>query len=196
METPLSHLLEMPDDLGAYEPTVERAPLNALIREPISDKEELSARARTTATLFQHGLEASIDDKEELVASQQFQRHIQQLPIQANTLERPAVVLKLTAMMSEYDFEVVRDASQMRTYVTNRLLEESAPGMPANIRIRALESLGKITGVDLFTERTEITVKTMTVESIESKLHEKLRLLLPQEYAEIINETKGANAAE
>lgn len=192
MEQPLSHLLDLPEDEGAFEPLIERAPMSKLIRPAISDKEELRARAASAAEMFKHGLEATMDDEEELIARQQFNRHIQQLPLQTNTLSRPAIVLKLSALMSEYDYEVARDASQLRTYITNRLLEESDPKQPANVRMRALENLGKITGVDLFTERKEITVKSMPVESLEEKLHAKLKTLLPAEYAEILQENPRA----
>jgi hypothetical protein len=155
-----------------------------------NDREDLHARVKTTAALLQHGLEASLDDEEEQTATKQFNRVIQQLPIQANTLNRPGIVLKLAAMMGEYDYEVVRDAAQMRQYVTNRLLEESDPKMPATQRLRALQLLGTITEVGLFTERTEVTVKTMPIESLEAKLHAKLQTLLPMEYTEILNESK------
>ena len=184
----LEHLIDMPEDLGVFEPTIERAPLDHLLRPDVSEHELLKAKAQTVAAMFQHGLGATIDEQEETVAMQQFQRHIQQLPIEPHRVNTPAIVLKLTAMMSEYDFQVVRDAAQMRTYVTNRLLEESDPKMPASQRIKALDMLGKISGVDLFTERTEITIKTITTENLESKLHEKLRLLLPEEYSEIASE--------
>jgi len=188
MESLLEHLIRMPEDLGTYEPTIERAPAKELIRDASSDRELIKAKAKTTATMLQHGLEATIDDAENDKALQQFHRHIQQLPIEPHTLNSPAVVLKLTALLSEYDHEVVQDAAQMRTYITNRLLEESGPDKPANVRMRALENLGKITGVDLFTERSEVTVKTITTENLEQRLHDRLRTLMPDEYRRIMEE--------
>jgi len=188
MEALLNHLLDMPEDLGTYEPTIERAPLKHLIRDAINDRDLLKAKSKTVASMMQHGLEATIDEAEDTKAMQQFHRHIQQLPIEPQSLNSPAVVLKLTALLSEYDHEVVRDAAQMRTYITNRFLEESGPDKPAQVRMRALENLGKIDGVDLFTERSEVTIKTLPTESLEAKLHDKLKMLLPAEYAEILSE--------
>ena len=98
--------------------------------------------------------------------------------------------MKLGALLSEYDHEVVRDAVQMRQYITNRLLEESDPKMPAGQRLKALQMLGQITEVGLFTERVEMTVKTMPMDNLEAKLYSKLKTLLPQEYTEILNEPK------
>ena len=42
------------------------------------------------------------------------------------------------------------------------------------IRIRALELLGKMKDVGLFTDRIEITHKTKTDEELEAELHKKL----------------------
>ena len=192
MNTPLSHLINMPDDIGMYEPRIEHAPIGTLIRKAKSDREEVRAKAEATAFMMQHGLQATTTDEEERIAEQQFHRHIQHLPIDTHKINHPAVILKLTAMLSEYDHEVVRDAAQMRQYVTNRLLEESDSKMPAQQRLAALKLLGQITEVGLFTERTEITVKTMPMENLEAKLYDKLKTLLPQEYTAIAREVRGA----
>lgn len=188
MQTILQHLIDLPEEIETYEPRVEHAPLDTLIRSPETEREAVEAKAKTTAVLFQHGMEATMDSEEELEATKQFHRLLQHKPMELNRINQPGIILKLAALLSEYDYEVLRDAEQMRTYVTNRLLEESHPDMPANVRLRALENLGKITEVGLFTERTEITVKTMSLENLEAKLHERLITLLPAEYAEILNE--------
>lgn len=181
MSTPLSHLLELPDDLGAYEPLVERAPMERLIRAPSNARDEIKARAESVASMLSHGLEVDVDEEEETEALVQFNREIQQLPISSASFHKPAVVLKLAGLLSEYDHEVVRDAVQMRQYVTNRLLEESDPKMPASQRMAALKALGSITEVGLFTERSEVTVKQLPQESLEATLYAKLKTLLPTE---------------
>jgi len=86
-----------------------------------------------------------------------------------------AAAQHLQLLLSEYDRQVVKDAIQIRTFVTNRLLEEAQPG--AKYSVRALELLGKITGVDLFTERSEITIKNKTHEELEQAVREKLQRL-------------------
>ena len=186
----LQHLIDFPDDISDYEPRIEHASLSSLIRSEKSDKEGALARAKTVAMMFNHGMEAELDEEEALVASQQFHRHLQDMPIQTSVLTKPGIVMRLGALLSEYDHEVVRDAVQMRQYITNRLLEESDPKMPASQRLKALQMLGQITEVGLFTERIEMTVKTMPVENLEARLYDKLKTLLPQEYTEILNETK------
>ena len=192
MNNSLAHLLDMPDDLGAYEPLIERGVLEDLIHTPTSERALLMAKAKTVGVMLQYGLEATVDDEEETAALQQFNRSVQQLPISQAALNSPAIIMKLTALLSEYDYSVVRDAAQMRTYVTNRLVEESDPKMPAGQRLRALDMLGKINGVDLFTERTEITIKTQNTESLEARLHDRLRVLLPAEFDAIVAEQNSA----
>lgn len=92
-------------------------------------------------------------------------------------LKRPAVVLHLEALLSEYDHEIIQDATQVRRYVTNRLIEESSPDKDPKYTLRALENLGKITEVGLFTERVEVTVKQQTTEELEDKLKKALEIL-------------------
>lgn len=92
-------------------------------------------------------------------------------------LQRPAVVLHLEALLSEYDYEVLRDATQIRQYVTNRLLEESSPDKDPKQTLKALQMLGNITEVGLFTERHEITVKQQTTEELEDKLKQALEII-------------------
>jgi len=92
-------------------------------------------------------------------------------------LKRPAVVLHLEALLSEYDHAIIQDATQVRQYVTNRLLEESSPDKDPKQSLRALQMLGNITEVGLFTERTEITIKQQTTEELEDKLKQALEII-------------------
>lgn len=87
---------------------------------------------------------------------------------------RPGSILKLEALLTEYDHQVVESATQLRTYVTNKLIEESSHP-DAKIRIKALELLGKIGDVGLFAEKIEISVKERRTEEIDALLQEKLQ---------------------
>jgi hypothetical protein len=68
---------------------------------------------------------------------------------------------------------VVKNAVQIRTFVTNKLILESS-NPDARVRIRALELLGKISDVGLFTERSEVTVTHRSTEELRKSLREKL----------------------
>ena len=93
-----------------------------------------------------------------------------------STVQNSATAVHLQALLSEYDVQVVKTAAQIRTYVTNSLIEEAAPGNKN--RIRALELLGKISEVGLFTERSEVTVKHQTTVELEQKVRDKIASLI------------------
>jgi hypothetical protein len=89
----------------------------------------------------------------------------------------PGVVVHIKAILSEYDHQVVQSAVQIRNYVTNRLLLEAESAPPAQ-RMRALELLGKISDVGLFTDKSEVTMQHRPTPELEQILHERLHELL------------------
>jgi hypothetical protein len=80
-------------------------------------------------------------------------------------------------MLSDYDHQVVQEAVQLRRYVTNKLIEDTGLSDPRH-RLRALELLGKISDVGLFSDKTEITVKNVTAEDLEAQIKSKLFKIL------------------
>jgi hypothetical protein len=80
----------------------------------------------------------------------------------------------------------VKSAQQMRTYVTNKLIIDSANPDP-RIRLKSLEMLGKISDVGLFTDKTEITMRHRPTEELEQMLRERLTKVLE---AEVVNNNK------
>lgn len=98
-------------------------------------------------------------------------------------LADPGVVAHLSALLSEYDRVVVKSAAQLRTYITNKLLLETADRDP-RIRLKALEMLGKISDVGLFTEKTEITMRHRPTEELEQLLRERLTKVIEGEIVE------------
>ena len=91
----------------------------------------------------------------------------------ASAMSTPEGALYVENILTAYDMEVVRDSKRLRNYVTNKLVMESE-NPDARIRMRALELLGKISDVGLFTERTEITVNNRSTVELENSLREKL----------------------
>jgi hypothetical protein len=89
-------------------------------------------------------------------------------------------VAHLGALLNEYDKTIVQSAGQLRTYITNRLLVES-DNKDARIRMKALEMLGKISDVGLFTDKTEITMRHRPTEELEQMLRERLTRVIEAE---------------
>lgn len=97
-----------------------------------------------------------------------------------NDLSRPGVVAHIGALLNEYDKTVVKSAAQLRTYITNRLLLETDNADP-RVRLRALEMLGKVSDVGLFTDKTEITMRHKPTEELEQLLRERLTRVIEAE---------------
>jgi hypothetical protein len=98
-------------------------------------------------------------------------------------METPEGAYHVNSILTQYDMDVVHDAKRLRHYVTNRLVLESENPDP-RIRMKALELLGKVSDVGLFTERTEITVNNRSTVDLENSLRDKLRRLMGTEDAE------------
>lgn len=100
-----------------------------------------------------------------------------------STIANPNGAYAVARVLREYEQEVVKDAKVLRTYVTNKLIMET-DDEDARVRLRALELLGKISDVGLFTERTELTLNTRSTTDLESTLREKLKRLTSYEDVE------------
>lgn len=88
-------------------------------------------------------------------------------------LKTPAAVRHITGMLTAYDWEFVQMAKELRGYTVAKLFEETqSPN--ANIRLKALGLLGKVTEVGLFTDKVEIKKTDLTDEEIDKKLKDKL----------------------
>lgn len=98
-------------------------------------------------------------------------------PLPPPDIYTSAVGARLSALLNEYDKQVVKDAAQLRTYITNRLIEISNCGQTKD-ELRALELLGKISDIGLFTEKSEITVTHTTSASLEHAIKDKINRLL------------------
>jgi len=104
----------------------------------------------------------------------------------------PAAILLTKSLLEQYSHAVVENALQLRQLVTNRLIIESDNADP-RVRIRALELLGKISDVGLFTERSEVVVTHQSSTELENKLRDKLRRLMGDEdVVDVVDMADGA----
>jgi len=85
------------------------------------------------------------------------------------TEKNAGALVHLEAILSEYDRDLLNVSSRLRSYVTNKLLLETIDE-DARIRLKALELLGKVGGVGLFTERVEVDMKVRSVEQVDEEL--------------------------
>jgi len=85
----------------------------------------------------------------------------------------PKAVQHLVGMLTAYDWEFVEQAKSLRGYCVAKLLEE-AENPSANIRLKALGLLGKVTEVGLFTDKIEVKQAEMSDAEIEQRIKDKL----------------------
>ena len=93
------------------------------------------------------------------------------------TEKNAGALVHLEAILSEYDRDLLNVSSRLRSYVTNKLLLETIDE-DARIRLKALELLGKVGGVGLFTERLEVDMKVRSVEQVDAELGQILEKYL------------------
>lgn len=86
---------------------------------------------------------------------------------------KPAAVLQVHTILDEFGHLAVQNALRVRYMVQNKLIIESENPDP-KIRLRALEMLGKMDDVNMFTEKKEHHNINYTPEEIETRLREKL----------------------
>ena len=164
--------IPLPDDFEAQEPTT----LNTKVK----------VAASTAKVLVEGGAEIPVSTPEKIDAEELFkvftdpeQKGIANAAVN-KSLATPATVKHLYAMLSDYDHQVVQEAVQLRRFVTNKLIEDTGLNDPRH-RLKALELLGKISDVGLFSEKTEVIVKHATTEELEKQIRSKLANIIGRE---------------
>ncbi len=161
--------IPLPDDFDSEEPTTL--------------EQKVKVAAKTMQVLDKAGAEIPVSTQEKQEAADIFKQVTD--PQGKNTLNAavnkalstPATVQHLFLMLSDYDHQVVQEAIQLRRFVTNKLIEDAGLSDPRH-RLKALELLGKISDVGLFSEKTEITVKNLSQTDLESEIKAKLYKIL------------------
>lgn len=159
----------LPDDFESEEPTTLDGKVKVV--------------AATAKVLVEAGAEIPVSSQEKQEAAEIFKQFTD--PEAKNTLNStvnkalstPATVQHLYMMLSDYDHQVVEEAVQLRRFVTNKLIEDAGLSDPRH-RLKALELLGKISDVGLFSEKTEITVKNLSQDDLQAQIKNKLFKIL------------------
>jgi succinate dehydrogenase flavin-adding protein (antitoxin of CptAB toxin-antitoxin module) len=86
-------------------------------------------------------------------------------------------LVHLEAILSEYDKDLLNVTTRLRSFITNKLLLETVDPDP-KVRIKALELLGKVSSVGLFSERLEINITHRTIEQVDQELDQMLEKYL------------------
>jgi hypothetical protein len=88
----------------------------------------------------------------------------------------PVAVMLVQQILQEFGSSILENAANIRNLVVNKLILETSNADP-RIRIRALELLGKMGDVALFTERSEVTITHQSTDDLRAKLKTRLTKL-------------------
>tara|TARA_R110000851_G_scaffold122492_1_gene251880 strand:+ start:368 stop:952 length:585 start_codon:yes stop_codon:yes gene_type:complete len=153
--------------------------------DPAVDLTVRAQAAKNTALeLAEHGLELKPSKEDEDVAAKIALAYADdpEKTSQKATNNRianltPASLVLTGNILTEFGQSVVESAVSVRHLVTNKLILETENPDP-RVRIRALELLGKISDVGLFSEKSEITVTHQSTDDLKAKLRRKLEKLV------------------
>jgi len=160
------------------EPTFEVPMPDNLQMQDKSDFIQKAKVAGNTATLLSElGATFEMTAEDEAAAASLFtQLHKKkESPEKETQLTNPAIAYKLGTYINEYERNIVQDKLQLRTVVTNRLLEISESD-DDKVALKALELLGKAS--DLFTERSEITITHKNSDELRDAIKDRIRTLM------------------
>lgn len=165
------------------EPTDEHpVPYSTDEAKPSTFMDEVTITATTAELLEQLGapLEVSQEDlvRETALVDQAIKDK------KAAPLRTQVAATAARAFLQEYGRNMALDVVQVRTALTNKLLELANCG-EAKYELKALELLGKHSDIGLFTERSEININYNSPESLEKAIKERVKRLLNADVIDI-----------
>jgi len=172
----------MLEHLVDFEPPVmEHKPRTSPPLDKSSPQEILNAQVNTTAWLEKLGVddddkalkEANAKAAQKVFTALSTNTPVAETKHQLTQIKTPEAVRHLVAMLAAYDWEFVEQAKHLRGMAVAKILEETNHP-DARVRLKALDMLGRITEVALFTERVEIKKADMSDSDIDKKIKEKL----------------------
>ena len=172
----------MLEHLVNFEPPVTEVTGRAVTTlDKATPEETLNAQVKTTEWLENLGVQndakvlkdAEANASRKVFASLASAAPVAEINHQLTQIKTPEAVRHLVTMLSAYDWEFVEQAKQLRGMAVAKILEETNHP-DARVRLKALDMLGRVTEVALFTERIEIRKTDLTDEEIDRKLKDKL----------------------
>lgn len=169
----------MLEHLKDFEPEIE--PILRTPRKPISNAapdEILDAKLKAMDWLEELGAESPTDALDQDAARKAFgalttvtKEEEQRCRLIA--LKTPTAVRHLTGMLAAYDWEFVEQAKELRGYTVAKIVEETK-NPKAEVRLKALQMLGKVTEIGLFTDKVEVKQADVSDAELEARIKERL----------------------
>lgn len=165
-----TYMLDIEKDIALPATAAEALP-------SMSQQEELDVRARTIKLISDlQGKPIEPDETDKNVARELAQKMLKTKENIDFSNYRNETLAYLAGMVSMYDQMLVNDLADYKTYVVNKLVEQSANPDP-KYALPAIKALGEVDGVDAFKKRSEVTFQQKSVEEVEKSLLDKLTKL-------------------
>lgn len=166
------------------EPTDEHpVPYDTSNEELDTFEDRLASIANTAELLEQLGAPVEATRKTLSEEAELLDKAIKQQTITPLKSSLPAA-LGAAAFLKAYGQSLALDIEQVRIALTNKLLEIADCG-DTKYELKAIELLGKHSDIGLFTERSEITVRHTSPESLEEAIKERVKRLLNADVVDI-----------
>lgn len=196
----LEHLLEI-----EYESEVLDAPADGFTPiKKIDAVDLLEGQIQTTDWLKELGAstdEEVLEHAQEEIARDAFKALVANPTEAKAALQKvtlPPAIQKIVGMLTAYDWAFVEQAKELRGMAVAKIVEET-DHPDARVRLKALEMLGKVTEVGLFTERISVKKEDMSDDELDQKIRDKLAQLqktVDAEATEIENRNADAQDVE
>jgi len=196
----LEHLLEI-----EYESEVLDAPADGFTPiKKIDAVDLLEGQIQTTNWLKELGAstdEEVLEHAQEEIARDAFKALVANPTEAKAALQKvtlPPAIQKIVGMLTAYDWAFVEQAKELRGMAVAKIVEET-DHPDARVRLKALEMLGKVTEVGLFTERISVKKEDMSDDELDQKIRDKLAQLqktVDAEATEIENRNADAQDVE
>jgi hypothetical protein len=185
----LDHLIDFSPPVDSY----ERKAVRGL--DASSPEEILNAQVKTTEWLESMGVDSDqkvLEKAQATAARKVFSALATAQPVaetkhQLTQLKTPEAVRHLVTMLSAYDWEFVEQAKELRGMAVAKILEETNHP-DARIRLKALDMLGRVTEIGLFTERIEVKRSDLSDNEIDQKIKDKLNRFMGVTDAAVIED--------
>lgn len=153
-----------------------QAPFTPL--DPLTPAETLNAQIKTSAWL------KTLTEEDDEVLSQAQQEKVADTFNALTTsnpnakqklleLDLPEEIKSAVGMVTAYQWKFVEQAEELRSMAVSHIVKE-IQHPDARIRLKALEMLGKVTEVALFTDRVQVKTDDISDEELDKRIKEKL----------------------
>ena len=146
--------------------------------DPLTPAETLSAQHKTSQWLKQ-----LTDEDDEILTEAQEEKTTEAFNALVTAdpkakqklleLDLPHEIKSAIGMVTAYQWKFVEQAEQLRSMSVSKIVKET-DHPDARIRLKALEMLGKVTEVALFTDRVTVKTEDISDEELDAQIRAKL----------------------